>query len=56
MHERLSAGEDGDKKYILIKSPNKQVFCDAPLSTFEEEDDGDMAAIGNDTRDDDYEE
>jgi translation initiation factor 3 subunit D len=49
----LSAGEDGDKKYVLVKDPNKQVIrlYDVPLTTFEEDDDGGMTAIGTDAKD-----
>jgi translation initiation factor 3 subunit D len=50
----LSAGEDGDKKYVLVKDPNKQVIrlYDVPLTTFEEDDDGGMTAVGTDAKDD----
>ena len=50
----MSTGEDGDKKYVLVKDPNKQVIrlYDVPLTTFEEDDDGGMAAIGTDAKDD----
>jgi translation initiation factor 3 subunit D len=49
----LSAGEDGDKKYVLVKDPNKQVIrlYDVPLTTFEEDDDGGMTAMGTDAKD-----
>lgn len=41
----LSAGQDGDKKYVLVKDPNKQVIrlYDVPLSTFDEDDEDGMA-------------
>jgi len=50
----LSAGEDGDKKYVLVKDPNKQVIrlYDVPITTFEEDDDGGMTAMGTDAKDD----
>ena len=50
----MSTGEEGDKKYVLVKDPNKQVIrlYDVPLTTFEEDDDGGMAAIGTDAKDD----
>jgi translation initiation factor 3 subunit D len=49
----LSASEDGDKKYVLVKDPNKQVIrlYDVPLTTFEEDDDGGMTAMGTDAKD-----
>ena len=50
----MGAIEDGDKKYVLVKDPNKQVIrlYDVPLTTFEEDDDGGMTAVGNDVKDD----
>lgn len=37
----MADGEDGDKKYVLIKDPNKPVIrlYEVPLNTFEEDDD-----------------
>jgi translation initiation factor 3 subunit D len=54
----LSTADNGDKKYVLVKDPNKQVIrlYDVPLHTFEDDDDGGMGAIGNDARDDNDEE
>lgn len=50
----LSASEEGDKKYVLVKDPNKQVIrlYDVPITTFEEDDDGGMTAMGTDAKDD----
>lgn len=52
----MTDDEEGDKKYVLVKDPNKPVvrLYDVPLSTFEEEDDGvgtmttDVVAEGDD--------
>ncbi len=43
----LSAGEEGDKKYVLVKDPNKPVIrlYDVPVNTFEDDDDGGMALV-----------
>jgi len=50
----LSASEEGDKKYVLVKDPNKQVIrlYEVPITTFEEDDDGGMMAMGTDAKDD----
>ena len=42
----LSAESEGDKKYVLVKDPNKQVIrlYDVPITTFEDDDDGGLAA------------
>lgn len=41
----MSAGQEGDKKYVLVKDPNKPVIrlYEVPLSTFDEDDDDGMA-------------
>jgi translation initiation factor 3 subunit D len=53
----LAAAEPGDKKYVLVKDPNKAVIrlYDVPLSTFEDDDDamtGTAATEGKDDGDD----
>ena len=42
----LSAGEEGDRKYVLVKDPNKQVIrlYEVPVNTFEDEDDMGLAS------------
>lgn len=41
----MSAGQDGDKKYVLVKDPNKPVIrlYEVPLNTFDEDDEDGMA-------------
>jgi translation initiation factor 3 subunit D len=40
----LSAGQEGDKKYVLVKDPNKPVIrlYEVPLNTFDEDDEDGM--------------
>ncbi|KEF51824.1 eukaryotic translation initiation factor 3 subunit D [Exophiala aquamarina CBS 119918] len=54
----MSAGQEGDKKYVLVKDPNKPVIrlYEVPLSTFDDDDDDGMAgtvATGGDQDGDD---
>ena len=46
----MSDGESGDKKYVLVKDPNKPVIrlYDVPMSTFEDDDDGMTGTMGGD--------
>ena len=46
----MSEGQEADKKYVLVKDPNKQVIrlYEVPLSTFEEDDDGGASAVAAD--------
>ena len=52
----MSAGEPSDKKYVLVKDPNKPLIrlYDVPMSTFEEDDDMGLT-VATDGRDDDDE-
>lgn len=49
----MSEGEEGDKKYVLVKDPNKQVIrlYDVPINTFEDEDDMGMVSEVGATQD-----
>ncbi|KAK5459402.1 hypothetical protein LTS15_003530 [Exophiala xenobiotica] len=48
----MSEGEDGDKKYVLIKDPNKPLIrlYEVPLNTFEDEDDGMTGILATDAQ------
>jgi translation initiation factor 3 subunit D len=48
----MSEGEDGDKKYVLIKDPNKPLIrlYEVPLNTFEDEDDGMTGIVATDAQ------
>ena len=50
----MDDGSSGDKKYVLVKDPNKPVIrlYDVPLSTFEEDDDGMAGQMAMDGKDD----
>ena len=54
----MSEGEKADKKYVLVKDPNKQVIrlYDVPLGTFEDDDDGGMGNVGSGEKEDGEEE
>ncbi|KAI1613857.1 translation initiation factor eIF-3 subunit 7 [Exophiala viscosa] len=45
--KQLSAGDEADKKYVLVKDPNKPVIrlYEVPLSTFEDDEDDGMTGI-----------
>lgn len=47
----MSDGEDGDKKYVLVKDPNKPVvrLYEVPLNTFEDDDDDGAGTVATDT-------
>lgn len=51
----MSAGEDGDKKYVLVKDPNKPVIrlYDIPVNTFEDDDDMTNTQVDDKGEDDD---
>jgi len=53
----MSEGEDGDKKYVLVKDPNKQVIrlYEVPLGTFDDDDDGMTGTIAEGVEGDDQE-
>jgi len=50
--------EEGDKKYVLVKDPNKPVIrlYEVPLSTFEEDDDGMTGTVATNEKEDGDEE
>lgn len=54
----LSAGEETDKKYVLVKDPNKALIrlYDVPLNTFEDDDDGMTGTVMTDGKEDGEEE
>lgn len=47
-------GDEGDKKYVLVKDPNKPVIrlYDVPLGTFDEDDDGMTGTVVTQSKDD----
>lgn len=57
---RALSGAEEDKKYILVKDPNKQLvrLYDVPVQTFEDGDDGELGALPekSDDKDEDDEE
>lgn len=54
----LGEDNDADKKYVLVKDPNKPVIrlYEVPLHTFEEDDDGVASAVGDHEKEDGEEE
>lgn len=54
----MSESEEGDKKYVLVKDPNKPVIrlYDVPVNTFEEDDEAMAGGAGGDGKDGEDEE